>query len=229
MLGYITNRRKRFQTFVANRVAAIHELTKPDEWRHVDGKLNPADLASRGLHAGNEFDLSTWISGPKFLYLPEDRWPRSNLDPPDLDNDPEVKKDVVSLVTLTQHTGLEKLVTRCSSYRRLLRIIAWLSRLLPSRVRRNGSLSAEELDDAEKRLLHFVQRGAYARDLERLQAGRALDKGNQLSPLAPCLDDSLLVVGGRLQASDLLHRSQHPVILPDRHHVTTMLIRHAHK
>ena len=91
VLGYITNRRKRFQTFVANRVAAIHELTKPDQWRHVDGKLNPADLASRGLHAGNEFVLSTWISGPKFLYLPEDRWPRSNLDPPDLDNDPEVK------------------------------------------------------------------------------------------------------------------------------------------
>ena len=68
VLGYITNRRKRFQTFVANRVAAIHELTKPDEWRHVDGKLNPADLASRGLHAGNEFDLSTWISGPVLVF-----------------------------------------------------------------------------------------------------------------------------------------------------------------
>ena len=73
VLGYITNRWKRFQTFVANRVAAIHELTNPDQWRHVYGKLNPADLASRGLHAGNEFDLSTYISGPKFLYLKENR------------------------------------------------------------------------------------------------------------------------------------------------------------
>ena len=44
----------------------------------------------------------------------------------------------------------------------------------------------EEQDAAEKRLLHFVQRGAYARDLERLQAGRSLVKGNQLSRLTPC-------------------------------------------
>ena len=42
---------KRFQMFVANREAAIHQLTKPDQWRYVDGKLNPADMVSRGLHA----------------------------------------------------------------------------------------------------------------------------------------------------------------------------------
>ena len=59
VLGYITNRQKRFQMFVANGVTAIHQLTNPDQWSHVDGKLNPADLASRGLHAGNEFDLFT--------------------------------------------------------------------------------------------------------------------------------------------------------------------------
>ena len=110
---------------------------------------------------------------------------------------------MVSLVMMTQHAGLSNLVTRCRSYRRLLRIVALLQ------------------DAAEKRSLHFVQRGAYARDMERLQAGRSLDKGNQLSRLTPCLDDGLLVVGGRLQASDLPHRSQHPVILPGRHHVTT--------
>ena len=98
---------------------------------------------------------------------------------------------------------------------------------MPSHVRRNRSLSAGELDAAKERLLHLVQRGAYARDLERLQAGRALEKGNQLSWLTPCLDDGLLVVGGRLQASELPHRSQHPVILLDRHHVTILLIRHA--
>ena len=59
VLGYITNRQKLFQMVVANGVTAIHQLTNPDQWSHVDGKLNPADLASRGLYAGNEFDLFT--------------------------------------------------------------------------------------------------------------------------------------------------------------------------
>ena len=112
---------------------------------------------------------------------------------------PSRSEDVVSSVTMTQHAGLDKMVIRCSSYRRLLRIVAWLSRLLPLRVRRNNSLSADELDVAKERLLHFVQRGACASDLERLQAGCALDKGNQLSRLTPCLRWS--ASGWRMPAS----------------------------
>ena len=229
VLGYIKNRQKRFHTFVANRVAAIQEQTTPDQWRHIDGKLNPADLASRGIHAGNEFDLSTWVSGPKFLYSPGDKWPKSNLAPPDLDNDPEVKKGTVTLVSTTQVSGLDKLIARCSNYRRLLRVVAWVSRVLPARVHRSSSLTAAELDAAETKLLQYVQQGSYARDLDHLRAGRSLNKGSQLSRLAPRLDDGILVVGGRLQSSDLPRRTRHPVILPGRHHVTSLLIRQSHE
>ena len=50
VLQYIHNTEKRFQTFVANRVTAIHEDSKPEQWRHVNSALNPADDASRGLN-----------------------------------------------------------------------------------------------------------------------------------------------------------------------------------
>ena len=33
-LQYIKNESKRFQTYVANRVAEIREVTSPDQWRH---------------------------------------------------------------------------------------------------------------------------------------------------------------------------------------------------
>ncbi len=36
--------------YVANRVAAIHKMTSPQQWKHVRSKHNPADLASRGTH-----------------------------------------------------------------------------------------------------------------------------------------------------------------------------------
>ncbi|KAF6769644.1 hypothetical protein AHF37_12260, partial [Paragonimus kellicotti] len=41
---------RRFETFVANRLSSIHDLSSPDDWRYVDTKRNPADLASRGMH-----------------------------------------------------------------------------------------------------------------------------------------------------------------------------------
>ena len=47
-LNYIKNENRRFQTFVANRVSEIRELTHPDQWRYCPSKINPADDVSRG-------------------------------------------------------------------------------------------------------------------------------------------------------------------------------------
>jgi hypothetical protein len=46
VLGYIANKDKRFKTFVANRLAVIHETTDPTQWRYVNTPLNPANDAS---------------------------------------------------------------------------------------------------------------------------------------------------------------------------------------
>ena len=40
-LQYIKNDSKRFQTYVANRVIEIPEVTTPDQWRHCPGRMNP--------------------------------------------------------------------------------------------------------------------------------------------------------------------------------------------
>ena len=49
VLQYINNSHTRFQTFVANRLATIHDLSNPSQWRCVSSDLNPADIASLGL------------------------------------------------------------------------------------------------------------------------------------------------------------------------------------
>ena len=46
VLNYIMNQDKRFHTFVANRVAAIQEVSQPSQWHHVDTSSNPADDVS---------------------------------------------------------------------------------------------------------------------------------------------------------------------------------------
>lgn len=67
VLGFISAEAKRFHTFVANRVQAILEVSKPSHWRHCPGTLNPADYASRGLRAAEMLTKSWWHSGPQFL------------------------------------------------------------------------------------------------------------------------------------------------------------------
>ena len=49
VLHYVNNVRTRFSTFVANRLAVIHEETSVNQWRHVGTADNPADYCSRGL------------------------------------------------------------------------------------------------------------------------------------------------------------------------------------
>ena len=68
VLGHIRIKDKRFHTFVANRAAAIQEVTSPLQWRHVGTKKNPANDASRGPMAENLLKNERWLKGPKFLW-----------------------------------------------------------------------------------------------------------------------------------------------------------------
>ena len=51
VLRYIYNGNRRFQTFIANRLGIIHDYSDLEQWRYIDTDSNPADDASRGLHA----------------------------------------------------------------------------------------------------------------------------------------------------------------------------------
>ena len=117
VLKYLHNQDKRFQTFVANRVAVIQESTSLKQWHYVNTEDNPADDACRGASAES---LRRWIYGPTFLSQPVSAWPQR----PDGINlevactDPEVKRDSNTFACKTSDVDpFSTVINQCSSWR----------------------------------------------------------------------------------------------------------------
>ena len=67
VLSYLNNERKRFHTFVTNRVKMICDHTDVEQWRYVPSEINPADYASRGTIEKQFTEAKDCLTGPKFL------------------------------------------------------------------------------------------------------------------------------------------------------------------
>ena len=72
---WVRNQSRAFKPFVSNRIGEIQRKTNPDQWRHVPGVLNPADLATRGLTIDQLASSTLWTEGPEFLN-DEAQWPK---------------------------------------------------------------------------------------------------------------------------------------------------------
>ena len=60
VLHYTHNTSTRFEMFIANQLNVLHALTSVDQWRHIPGKLNPANIASRGLQPCQVSGFELW-------------------------------------------------------------------------------------------------------------------------------------------------------------------------
>ncbi|XP_043228643.1 uncharacterized protein LOC122384898 [Amphibalanus amphitrite] len=210
VLGYINNEARRFQTFVANRVAEIRSRSEPYQWRHVPGSLNPADECSRGQPLSEIDSDSRWFRGPNFLYRPEIEWPSAPKTAQPSASDPEVK--TVGSVTVGQSVPTLLVdPARHSSWTRYRRVTAWVLRFACNFIARhsaqyrdcgnNGPLSAEELRLAEIHILKATQQDAFKSEIDLLSRGKSVSVSSTLLQLTPLLDSSGVIrVGGRLQA-----------------------------
>ena len=247
VLRYIHNTTARFQTFVANRLAVIQDGSTPDQWHYVKSSLNPADLCSRGMKVQELLSSDEWKSGPEFLLMSEEVWPKT----PDMSHDGkdeqlEIKKTcMVGLVTPEEEVStVHKLINHFSDWTRLRRAVAWWLRLkgklkerakLSSEKVNAGTLTVEELNGAELAIVQRVQSESFHEEIEALkqkgnhQPGKAIRKGSSIIKLDPELQDNVLRVGGRLRNAQIDGNAKHQVILPKKHHVSTLIVRHVHQ
>ena len=235
VLSYIRNESKRFKVFVANRVSKIRQLSEPDQWHHIPGEDNPADVLSRGCSVDNLPDI--WFRGAHFLHKHKSDWPVNDGNDIDISmQDPEVIKEKEAHVlevtsgTFLQHP-LNLLIDHYSSFYRLCKAVSWLLRFkmfLKEKTLIKGFVRRDEMVIAERHVVSFVQEGSFPVEIQQLKNNESVKLSSPLSKLTPMMLDGMMVVGGRLKHSPIPQRSKFPVILPRDHKVSFLIAQEEH-
>ena len=186
-----------------------------DEWHHVAGAKNPADLGTRGLN----FDAvvsSNWIRGPdwlkKSIVLEEDN---QNPAGQDMDVQVFVAEETVSVIDWE----------RFSQFSRIRRTIAWILR-----VNHRELQVTDLLEEAERVIWKLIQRETYAKELKDLKSERPVSSSSKIVSLSPFLDSQGVIrAKGRLRNANLTFEAKHPIILPSKHRAVELYLNYQHK
>ena len=221
-LAWIQSPSRSFKPFVSARVGEIQNNSDPSQWKHIPGEENVADDVSRGLHV--QHLMGRWMNGPEFLKLPEEEWPVQTTTPY---REKDMERRQVNAVSSVPYADVGKVidVKNFSSWRRLIRVTAWIKRLAEKiRLRRNalsgreGPLMPEELKNAEMSWIRSAQEDLKSRM-----------KNGEFKTLSPFVDDKGIIrVGGRIDKAIMSYEEKHPVLLPSEHRISLLITSHMH-
>jgi hypothetical protein len=127
-------------------------------------------------------------------------------------------------------------LTKISSFHKLNRKMAYCLRWLHNHRKSkqgqlgdSGAIKIHELQRAKITIIQLVQKQAFADDLKILRQNKALPNKSRLLTLSPFLSkNNLIRVGGRLRNASLKFDTKHPILLPNDHHVTKLIVEQTH-
>lgn len=226
-LDWINSSSGRHKTFVANRIAEIQDVTKANQWRHVDGKQNPADCLSGGVHPEELRDHKLWWKGPTWIKLPKEQWPNNpNVRTPE---DQLELKNVRNLVTINPlNEVMSHMLEKYSSFNLLARVTARIKTF--STKKKSERRLYSEIEKEKMWWIKATQKSAFHSEIEAISNGRPLVVKSKLLSLYPFLDSNgILRVGGRLKEASIDYDAKHQIIIPEKVRIAKMIINDAHK
>ncbi|CAK9821001.1 hypothetical protein ANTPLA_LOCUS11030 [Anthophora plagiata] len=227
VLHWINSQPHTLKQFVGNRVSEIQQHSNSNLWRHIPSKDNPGDILSRGATPSELNQNQIWKTGPRWLSQNEDQWPITNLQTIDI---PETRKITVLANTITENSNMFE---KFSNFQLLTRVVAYCFRFYHhslKKTKHTGQLTTDELKKAHDRIIKLIQLQEFHNDRKALET-RVNDKPykGRLAALHPFLDAcGLLRVGGRLSHADLTYDQKHPLLLPNKHPVTRLIVQEYH-
>ena len=224
VLAWIRSTARRFKPFVSSRVGEIQSNSDPAQWKHIPGEQNVADDVSRGIAVS---ELSgRWQTGPEFLRLPKEQWPQSEPEANTEEVERECRRTKEVGAVLVTPSVID--IDAYSSWKKLVRVIAWVlrlkKRLLAKRNQKEtevslGPLTAQELEESRKYLIKDAQKNLHCRL-----------KKDDFKMLSPFIDDEGIIrVGGRMDKAIVSYETKHPAMLPHDHKISRLITQEAHQ
>ena len=233
VLGYINNDSRRFYVYVANRIDRILNVSKRAQWNFVPTDVNPADQGTRPVLA-ERLGSCDWLKGPELSVLSGRNSQTEQFDLVGAESDKElcpivrVKKAEVKFPSL----GSSRF-ERFSSWTRLVVALSFLKQRavhFHKSAKTSDRSVLEFRKETEILILKEIQREFYSKEIDRLYKKEPIPRNSTIQSLSPILDsDGLLRVGGRLKNAYLETREKTPIIIPGKHHIATLLVRHFHE
>ena len=228
-LYWIKNEPNRWKTFVANRVSEIRSLTDFQDWNHVKSEHNPADLISRGVSTKVLSESKLWWHGPNWFKIENSDWEllKINVNSSEI---PEQK--TVSCVMVKHNTIISYLLTKFSSFNKIVRILAYVLRFIANlkcKTKLNSNLTLDELEKALNMIIRDAQIECFSQEYNALLNNKDLAKNSKILGLNPFLQEGILRVGGKIKKSNQVFDKKHPIILPQGHVVTNHILKNEHK
>ena len=206
---------------VANTVAEILDSSTIDQWRHVEGTLNPADIGTRGKSV-LELEKSEWFTGPAWLRQKEDDWPQTSRQL--FQQKTEDIEQVFEVVSEEKDIDWEKF----GSFRRMTWIFAYCP-LFSSKIKR-CVVKAEEMQQVIQLLLRKSQIERFGQTYQALAAGEPMAASDHLNKLSQLMDEqNLMRLKGQLRHADASYELKHPILLSAKHPIVRKLIEDAHE
>ena len=184
-----------------------------DQWRHVKGIENPADIGTRGMSIEG-LKESVWLNGPAWLHTHEEKWPR-----PWCQANKVVAEQATS--TVATETKLDQTFDwdRYSSFNRIRNFIAYC------KTKQKGPLKADEIHGAEQILSRFVQAERFPNVSKSITNSKEISKTLNIAKLSPFIEEDGTI---RVKHSNLDYNAEHPILLTAKHPVVQLLLERAY-
>ena len=233
-----------YKQFVQNRVNHIRKLSHINEWFYIPTKLNPADLASRGCLPDDILRKEEWLSGPKFMTVPNFNYrtfeEKVEVTKEVYQNDLELKSKCrdgnnlsqISMVTDNVICAVNKQfetwkgnlaaiidINKYNCINKLLRITAYVLKFA-RRDRKSGALDVEDIAKARKMWVITEQK------LQKKLRPLAFLKSK--ASLGLYFEDHVMRCRGRILNSDLPYDTKCPIYIPKNSKLAELIVVDAH-
>ncbi|GFX33392.1 integrase catalytic domain-containing protein [Trichonephila clavipes] len=244
VLSWLSSHLRNWKPYIANRTSEILDLVPADSWRYVPTKMNPADIACRGLSPKELPTCVLWWEGPQRLSCEMESWPKQ---PKRNDQTSSVSKErkrtAFSFPVAVNCDFIDSLLLKFSSFTKIIDIFAFCFRYITNCKARVGKmknldskgkyhvppLTTYERRQASNKIFFYIQNLFFKEEISCIEANKPVVKKSILSALCPFIDkDGLIRVGGRLRNSTLQYGAKHPIILPNQHEICKLIVNMYH-